>query len=86
MIVRENRTFDQVLGDDARGNGDPTLTQFGKNVTPNTHALASQFPLIDNLYSDGTNSASGHTWLDAGFVNVKRPRFSAVPIRGAALG
>jgi len=69
LIVRENRTFDQVLGDDARGNGDPTLTQFGKNVTPNTHALASQFPLIDNLYSDGTNSASGHTWLDAGFVN-----------------
>ncbi|GAA2091889.1 alkaline phosphatase family protein [Microlunatus panaciterrae] len=69
LIVRENRTYDQVLGDDPRGNGDPTLTQFGRKITPNTHALAGEFPLIDNLYSDGTNSATGHTWLDAGFVN-----------------
>ena len=69
LIVRENRTYDQVLGDDPRGNGAPELTQFGKAITPNTHALAQEFPLIDNLYSDGTNSATGHTWLDAGFVN-----------------
>jgi len=69
LIVKENRTYDQVLGDDPRGNGEPSYAQFGKNVTPNTHALAKQFQLIDNLYSDGTNSAVGHTWLDAGFVN-----------------
>ncbi len=69
MIVKENRTYDQVLGDDPRGNGDPTLAQFGQRVTPNTHALAKQFPLIDNLYSDGTNSAEGHHWLDQAFVN-----------------
>ncbi|GAB3416393.1 bifunctional YncE family protein/alkaline phosphatase family protein [Flindersiella endophytica] len=69
LIVRENRTYDQVLGDDPRGNGDPTNTQFGQNVTPNAHALASRYPLIDNLYSDGTNSATGHTWLDAAFIN-----------------
>ena len=69
MIVKENRTYDQVLGDDPRGNGDPTLAQFGRRVTPNTHALVHRFPLIDNLYSDGTNSAEGHHWLDQAFVN-----------------
>jgi len=69
MIVKENRTYDQVLGDDPRGNGDPALAQFGRRVTPNTHALAKTFPLIDNLYSDGTNSAEGHHWLDQAFVN-----------------
>jgi YVTN family beta-propeller protein len=69
LIVKENRTYDQVLGDDPRGNGDPSLAQFGKTVTPNTHALAATGPLIDNLYSDGTNSAEGHHWLDQAFVN-----------------
>jgi len=69
LIVKENRTYDQVLGDDPRGNGAERLTQFGPRFTPNQHALARRFPLIDNLYSDGTNSATGHTWLDAGFVN-----------------
>lgn len=69
LIVRENRTYDQVLGDDPRGNGDPSLAQFGQKITPNTHELARQFPLIDNLYSDGTNSAEGHHWLDQAFVN-----------------
>lgn len=68
LIVRENRTYDQELGDDPRGNGDPAYAQFA-GVTPNAHALAREFPLIDNLYSGGTNSATGHTWLDAGFVN-----------------
>ena len=69
LIVKENRTYDQVFGDDPRGNGDPTLAQFGQSITPNIHALATQFPLIDNVYSDGTNSAEGHHWLDQAFVN-----------------
>ncbi|MDX6240646.1 MAG: hypothetical protein QOG10_5466 [Kribbellaceae bacterium] len=69
LLVRENRTYDQVLGDDLRGNGAPALAQFGNAITPNIHSIAQQFPLIDNLYSQGTNSATGHTWLDAGFVN-----------------
>ena len=69
VIVRENRTYDQELGDDPRGNGRPDLAQFGERVTPNAHALAQRFPLVDNLYSNGTNSATGHTWLDAAFVN-----------------
>ncbi|MCW2756060.1 MAG: phosphoesterase, partial [Marmoricola sp.] len=63
LIVKENRAYDQVLGDDPRGNGDPSLTQFGQLVTPNHHALARQFPLLDNLYGGGTLSADGHNWL-----------------------
>ncbi|WP_371643255.1 bifunctional YncE family protein/alkaline phosphatase family protein [Streptomyces mirabilis] len=63
MIVKENRTYDQVFGDMPQGNGDPSVTQFGENVTPNQHALASQFGLYDNTYDIGTNSAEGHNWL-----------------------
>ncbi|MFC0438372.1 bifunctional YncE family protein/alkaline phosphatase family protein [Kutzneria buriramensis] len=63
LIVKENRTYDQVYGDDPRGNGDPALTQFGENVTPNQHALEQQFGLYDNTYDIGTNSAEGHNWL-----------------------
>jgi len=63
LIVKENRTYDQVFGDMPQGNGDPTLTQFGEAVTPNQHALASQFGLYDNFYDVGTNSAEGHNWL-----------------------
>jgi YVTN family beta-propeller protein len=63
LIVKENRTYDQVLGDMPQGNGDPALAQFGQNVTPNQHAMAQQFGLYDNTYDVGTNSAEGHNWL-----------------------
>ncbi|MFG2887078.1 alkaline phosphatase family protein [Streptomyces sp. NPDC048297] len=63
LLVKENRTYDQVFGDLPQGNGDPSLTQFGENVTPNQHALAQQFGLYDNFYDVGTNSAEGHNWL-----------------------
>ncbi|MFL6115393.1 MAG: bifunctional YncE family protein/alkaline phosphatase family protein [Catenulispora sp.] len=63
LIVKENRTYDQVFGDDPRGNGDSTLTQFGQAVTPNQHAMEQQFGLYDNTYDVGTNSAEGHNWL-----------------------
>ncbi|MEU6270650.1 alkaline phosphatase family protein [Saccharopolyspora shandongensis] len=63
LIIRENRTYDQVFGDDPRGKGDPSLAQFGENVTPNHHAMARQFGLYDNTYDIGTNSAEGHNWL-----------------------
>ncbi|SEG83547.1 40-residue YVTN family beta-propeller repeat-containing protein [Actinacidiphila yanglinensis] len=63
LIVKENRTYDQLFGDMPQGNGDPALAQFGENVTPNQHALASQFGLYDNTYDIGTNSAEGHNWL-----------------------
>jgi len=63
LIVRENRTYDQVLGDVAQGNGDPSLTTFGAGVTPNVHALIQRFPLLDNYYNPSRQSADGHNWL-----------------------
>ncbi|MEU9497957.1 alkaline phosphatase family protein [Streptomyces sp. NPDC048196] len=63
LIVKENRTYDQVFGDLPQGNGDAKLAQFGENVTPNQHAMAKQFGLYDNTYDIGTNSAEGHNWL-----------------------
>jgi YVTN family beta-propeller protein len=63
LVVKENRTYDQVFGDIAKGNGAPALAQYGQNVTPNQHALADQFGLYDNTYDVGTNSAEGHNWL-----------------------
>lgn len=61
-IIKENRTYDQVLGDIPEGNGDPNLVLFGEDVTPNQHALARQFVLLDNFYVDGEVSADGHNW------------------------
>ena len=63
LIVRENRTYDQVLGDIGKGNSDPTLAQFGATITPNAHALANTYGLFDNFYDEGTLSADGHNWL-----------------------
>jgi YVTN family beta-propeller protein len=63
LLVKENRTYDQLFGDLPQGNGDPALAEFGANVTPNQHALAQQFGLFDNTYDIGTNSAEGHNWL-----------------------
>ena len=62
-IIKENRTYDQVFGDMPQGNGDPTLVQFGRDVTPNHHALAEQFALLDNYYGPGDQSALGHRWV-----------------------
>ena len=58
-VIKENRTYDQVLGDIPEGNGDSSLVLFGKNITPNLHALAKQFVLLDNFYVDGEVSADG---------------------------
>ena len=63
LIIKENRTYDQVLGDIGKGNSDPSLTQFGGSVTPNQHALANRYGLFDNFYDEGTLSADGHNWL-----------------------
>ena len=62
-IIKENRTYDQQFGDIAGGDGDPSLAQFGENVTPNQHAMARQFGLYDNTYDPATNSAEGHNWM-----------------------
>jgi len=64
-IIKENRTYDQVLGDHPKGNGNPKLCAFGQKVTPNEHKLASKFLLMDNYYASGKSSAEGHQWTDA---------------------
>ena len=61
-IIKENRTYDQVLGDVKEGNGDPSLVLFGEKYTPNQHKLAKEFVLLDNFYVDGEVSADGHSW------------------------
>lgn len=65
-IIKENRTYDQELGDLGKGNGQPALTQFPQQVTPNLHKLANTFPLLDNMYTSGIQSASGHQWVMQG--------------------
>ncbi len=67
-IVRENRTYDQVFGDLKQGNGDPSLVMFGRDVTPNAHAIAEQFVLLDNLYCNGEVSQDGHPWSTSAYA------------------
>jgi len=67
-IIRENRTYDSILGDMKQGNGDPTLNLFGAAITPNAHALASQFVLFDNFYVDADVSYDGHAFSTAAYA------------------
>jgi YVTN family beta-propeller protein len=67
-IIKENRTYDQVFGDLPRANGDARLTIFGRKVTPNQHALAEQFAILDNLYCDGEVSIDGHSWSNGAYA------------------
>jgi YVTN family beta-propeller protein len=68
-IIKENRTYDQVLGDIKEGNGDTSLCLFGEKITPNLHALAKEFVLLDNFYVDAEVSADGHNWSMGGYAN-----------------
>ncbi len=67
-VIKENRTYDQVLGDMKKGDGDSTLTVYGRKVTPNSHQLSDQYLLLDNYYASGKCSAEGHQWTDASIV------------------
>lgn len=67
-VVKENRTYDQLLGDMKEGNGDPRLCIFGETVTPNHHKLAREFTLFDNFYCSGVLSADGHSWVNEAYV------------------
>ncbi len=64
-ILKENRTYDQILGDLPAGDGDPSLTMYGKDITPNEHKLALQFGVLDNFYDSGEVSGDGHIWSTA---------------------
>src|SRR5947209_6048591 len=68
-VIKENRTFDQVLGDLGRGDGDPSLVLFGREVTPNHHALAEQFVMLDNLDAAGEISVLGHSFTTSGYAS-----------------
>ncbi|MGO9243728.1 MAG: alkaline phosphatase family protein [Verrucomicrobiia bacterium] len=68
-IIKENRTYDQVLGDVAAGNGDASLTLFGEKITPNQHALVKRFVLLDNFYDCGEVSGDGWPWSTQGMAN-----------------
>jgi YVTN family beta-propeller protein len=68
-IIKENRSYDQVLGDISGANGDPSLVNFGREITPNQHALAQRFGVMDNAYADAQVSADGHNWTDAATVS-----------------
>jgi DNA-binding beta-propeller fold protein YncE len=68
-VIKENRTYDQVLGDVAGADGDPSLTMFGRDVTPNEHALVERFGKFDRFFCDAFVSADGHNWSDAAFAN-----------------
>ncbi|HEY0868641.1 MAG TPA: bifunctional YncE family protein/alkaline phosphatase family protein [Fimbriimonas sp.] len=68
-IIKENLTYDSTLGDVKEGNGDPSLCTFPEEVTPNHHALAREFVLLDNFYTSGTNSADGHQWTSSSVAN-----------------
>jgi YVTN family beta-propeller protein len=68
LIIRENRTYDQVLGDVPAGNGDPSLAVFGGKITPNAHKLIKRFPLFDNFYDPSRQSADGHQWISEGMA------------------
>ena len=67
-IIKENRTYDQILGDMKQGDGDPGLCIYGSDITPNTHKLAEEFILLDNFLVSGKCSAEGHQWTDASIV------------------
>jgi len=73
-IIKENKKFDQVLGDIGKGNCDSNLVEFPKTTTPNTHALASQFVLLDNYYCNGIQSNDGHQWAVQGITTPYREK------------
>jgi YVTN family beta-propeller protein len=74
-IIKENRTYDQEFGDLPHANGDPKLTIFGEKVTPNQHALAKEYVVLDNLYCDGEVSVDGHSWSDSAYATDFNERY-----------
>jgi hypothetical protein len=82
-IIKENRTYDQVFGDLGAGNGDPSLTMYGAEITPNQHTLAKQFGVLDNFYVSGDVSGDGHVWSTSASVSDYIAKTIPVAYRGA---
>jgi DNA-binding beta-propeller fold protein YncE len=81
-IIKENRTYDQVLGDLKVGNGDPSLTLYGEDITPNEHKLALQFGVLDNFYDSGEVSGDGHVWSTAAITSDYNEKTWQIAYRG----
>ena len=82
-IIKENRTYDQVFGDLGVGNGDPGLTMYGAEITPNQHALAKQFGVLDNFYVSGDVSGDGHVWSTSASVSDYIAKTIPIAYRGS---
>jgi YVTN family beta-propeller protein len=84
FIIKENRTYDQVFGDLGKGNGDPKLCMYGRDITPNHHALVEKYVVLDNFHTGGAISFDGHQWLMQAFVSDYVERAFAASPRGYA--
>jgi YVTN family beta-propeller protein len=81
-IIKENRTYDQIFGDIPEGNGDPALVMYGGRITPNEHALARQFGILDNFYCSGEVSGDGHVWSTAAITSDYNEKTWQIAYRG----
>jgi DNA-binding beta-propeller fold protein YncE len=81
-VLKENRTYDQILGDLKVGNGDPSLTMYGEDITPNEHKLALQFGVLDNFYDSGEVSGDGHQWSTAAITSDYNEKTWQIAYRG----
>jgi DNA-binding beta-propeller fold protein YncE len=81
-VIKENRTYDQVLGDLKPGDGDPSLTLYGTDITPNEHKLALQFGVLDNFYDSGEVSGDGHLWSTAAIASDYNEKTWQIAYRG----
>ena len=82
-IIKENRTYDQILGDLKPGDGDPTLVMYGEDITPNQHKLAREFGILDNFYDSGEVSGDGHPWSMAAIVSDYTEKTWEIGYRGS---
>jgi DNA-binding beta-propeller fold protein YncE len=82
-IIKENRTYDQVFGDLKPGDGDPSLCMYGEQITPNEHALARQFGILDNFYDSGEVSGDGHVWSMAAITSDYTEKTWQIAYRGS---
>jgi DNA-binding beta-propeller fold protein YncE len=81
-VIKENRTYDQILGDLKVGDGDPSLTMYGSDITPNEHKLALQFGVVDNFYDSGEVSGDGHLWSTAAITSDYNEKTWQIAYRG----
>ena len=81
-VIKENRTYDQILGDLKVGDADPSLTMYGEDITPNEHKLALQFGVLDNFYDSGEVSGDGHLWSTAAITSDYNEKTWQIAYRG----